>query len=384
MTESNTLSEEPPVAPDPALPGRDARALGHDPFSEIVEHDPFGDRLDWLLRQQESGQAGRRRSPRSRSARKQDAPERSRLDDKAPSQTATPRPRWATTPLLADVELPTQLGWLDQLLSEHERKVLVAFSSLVEGEMPHDRFGFSPEVSKRAFPIAYALYRHYFRVKSSGHENIPCEGPAILAGNHGGLLPFDAAMGIVDVAIHSDPPRLSRAIVDLWAGSLPWINVLYARLGQVIGTRENFSDLLSNGQLVLVFPEGIEGIRKTISHRYTLQEFRVGFIEQALRERAPIVPVAFVGSADQAPILYDIKPLAKRLGLPVLPITPTFPWLGPLGLLPYPVSYRIIYGQPLEFYRSYSAEEADDPVLVRDLAEEVKRKVQTLIDENRS
>jgi 1-acyl-sn-glycerol-3-phosphate acyltransferase len=380
MTESNTISTSSDVAPELRLPEQGARALGHDPFSEIVEYDPFGDRLDRLSRQK-SSRGGKRPAPRSRSAREHDELERSKHFDEAPSPS---RPHWATTPSLAEVELPTQVGWLDQLLSEHERKVLVAFSSLVEGEMPYDRFGFSPEVSKRAFPIAYALYRRYFRVKSIGHENIPREGPAILAGNHGGLLPFDAAMGIVDVAIHSDPPRLTRAIVDLWAGSLPWINVLYARLGQVIGTRENFSDLLSNGQLVLVFPEGIEGIRKTISHRYTLQEFRVGFIEQALREQAPIVPVAFVGSADQAPILFDIKPLAKLLGLPVAPITPTFPWLGPLGLLPYPVSYKIIYGQPMEFYQSYSAEDADDPVLVHDLAEQVKRRVQALIDENRS
>jgi 1-acyl-sn-glycerol-3-phosphate acyltransferase len=383
MSEKNTISAAPDVAPELRLPEQDVRALGHDPFAEIIENDPFGERLDWLSRQR-SGRAGRRRDPRSRSAREHDEPERSKQHDEALSPTATQRPRWATTPLLAEVELPTQIGWLDQFLSEHERKVLVAFSSLVEGEMPYDRYGFSPEVSKRAFPIAYALYRRYFRVKSTGHEHIPREGPAILAGNHGGLLPFDAAMGIVDVAIHSDPPRLTRAIVDLWAGSLPWINVLYARLGQVIGTRENFSDLLSNGQLVLVFPEGIEGIRKTISHRYTLQEFRVGFIEQALREQAPIVPVAFVGSADQAPILYDIKPLAKLLGLPVAPITPTFPWLGPLGLLPYPVSYKIIYGEPMEFHQSYSAEDADDPVLVRDLAEQVRRRVQTLVDENRS
>jgi 1-acyl-sn-glycerol-3-phosphate acyltransferase len=383
MTDSNVISASSDAAPEPGLPEQDARALGHDPFSEIVECDPFGERLDWLSRQK-GGHTGIRHDPRSRSARKKREPERSQRDDEAPSTATMPRPHWATTPPLAEVELPTQVGWLDQLLSEHERKVLVAFSSLVEGEMPYDRFGFSPEVSKRAFPIAYALYQRYFRVKSSGHENIPREGPAILAGNHGGLLPFDAAMGIVDVAIHTDPPRLTRAIVDLWAGSLPWINVLYARLGQVIGTRENFSDLLSNGQLVLVFPEGIEGIRKTISHRYTLQEFRVGFIEQALREQAPIVPVAFVGSADQAPILYDIKPLARLLGLPVAPITPTFPWLGPLGLLPYPVSYKLIYGQPMEFHRSYSAADADDPALVRDLAEQVKRKVQTLIDENRS
>jgi chromosome partitioning protein len=61
-------------------------------------------------------------------------------------------------------------------------------------------------------------------------------------------------------------------------------------------TRENFADLLDDDQLVLVFPEGIDGIRKTVTHRYRLQSFHVGFVEQALRAGAPIVPMAIVGA----------------------------------------------------------------------------------------
>jgi 1-acyl-sn-glycerol-3-phosphate acyltransferase len=110
----------------------------------------------------------------------------------------------------------------------------------------------------------------------------------------------------------------------------------------------------------------------------------VGFIEHALRARAPIVPMAFIGSDDQAPILYDFKPIAKRLGLPVLPITPTFPWLGPLGLLPYPVGYRIVYGEPLPFHERFGPEGAEDARLVRYLANQVRRSVQQLVDRSRS
>jgi 1-acyl-sn-glycerol-3-phosphate acyltransferase len=205
----------------------------------------------------------------------------------------------------------------------------------------------------------------------------------VLAGNHGGLLPFDAAMAVVDGALHTDPPRLVRSVVDRWAGSLPWVNLFYARVGQIVGTRENFDKLLKEGQLLLVFPEGVEGMRKTIAHRYRLQKFRVGFIEHALRARAPIVPVAFIGSDDQSPILFDIKPLARRLGIPVAPITPTFPWFGPLGMLPYPVSYRIVYGEPLHYHERFGPEGANDSRLVRYLANQVRRAVQLLIDRNR-
>ena len=127
----------------------------------------------------------------------------------------------------------------------------------------------------------------------------------------------------------------------------------------------------------------MDGARKTITQRYRVQNFRVGFIEQSLRERAPIVPVAFVGSADQTPILYNIKPLAKRLGLPIVPITPTFPLLGPLGLLPYPVSYKIVYGEPLNFHERFGPEAAEEARLVHYLAKQVRRTVQTLVDRSR-
>jgi 1-acyl-sn-glycerol-3-phosphate acyltransferase len=283
-------------------------------------------------------------------------------------------------PSLSEVELPAPGDWVDRVLGERARRVLLALSHHVEGDSPYDRFGFSPEVTRNTFPFFQALYRSWFRVTSEGHEHLPRDGAAVLAGNHAGLLPFDAAMTIVDVLLHTDPPRLPRAIVDRWAGKLPFVNVFYARVGQVIGTRENFGDLLGDGQLVLVFPEGIDGVRKTITQRYRLQQFHVGFVEHALRARVPIVPMAVVGSDDQAPILYDVAPVARRLGLPVLPITPTFPWLGPLGLLPYPVRYRIVYGEPLPFHERFGPDGADDARLVRYLANQVRNVVQRLLD----
>ncbi len=379
-----------------AIPGTES-ALGSDPFSENVELDPFIERLDTLSVKPATPHT----PPRPLQARPAVAPAAPGQETPRPSSGRIPtdssglrstepplarlRPRRrAKTPSLDELEIPEAQGWLDRLLGTEERQRLSALSHLVDGELRFDRYGFSPPTIKRVFPLFHALYRFYFRVRSEGHENIPAEGPAILAANHGGLLPFDAAMTITDVILKTDPPRLTRAIVDRWAGSLPWVNVFYARVGQVIGTRENVSDLLDDGQLLLVFPEGIEGIRKTVTQRYRLQRFRVGFVERALRAGAPIVPTAIVGSDDQTPILYDVKPIARRLGLPVAPITPTFPWFGPLGLLPYPVSYRIVYGEPLRFHERFGPEGADDTRLVRYIGNAVRREVQQLLDRSRS
>ena len=371
-----------------AAPGR---TLGHDPFDDLADPDPFEEQLDQLeARHAESPVVPHRvrktTAEPSLAAKSTIRRAAARPEDDLPSRDNLARlfgRRWSSTPPLAEIELPPAKGLVDRLLNTDERRVLAAFAHLIEGDAPYDRFGFSPETMKTVFPLFHTLYRFYFRVRSEGHQRIPGEGPVVLAGNHGGLLPFDAAMAIVDVALNTDPPRLVRAVVDRWAGALPWINIFYARVGQVVGTRENFAKLLDDGQLLLVFPEGIEGIRKTIAHRYRLQKFRVGFIEHALRARAPIVPVAFIGSDDQSPILFDIKPLARRIGVPVAPITPTFPWLGPLGLLPYPVSYRIVYGEPLRYHERFGPEAADDSRLVRYLANQVRRAVQLLIDRHR-
>jgi 1-acyl-sn-glycerol-3-phosphate acyltransferase len=355
-------------------------ALGSDPFAEPGGPDPLQARLE-VLERGFRGSRPRRAAPPPLAAVRSEPATAPR--DLPPPSRAPARRRAPVLPTLGEIELPEPQGLIDRFLGEDARKVLTAFSHLVEAEGPYDRFGFSPEVTRRAFPFFQALYRGWFRVQSEGHAHLPETGGAVLVSNHAGLLPFDAAMTVIDIALHSDPPRLARAIVDRWAGTLPFVNVFYARVGQVIGTRENFAELLDEGHLVLVYPEGVDGIRKTIAQRYRLQRFRVGFVEQALRSRVPIVPMAVIGSDDQAPVLYDLKPLARWLGLPVAPITPTFPWLGPLGLLPYPVRYRIVYGEPLHYCERFGPEGAEDARLVRYLANQVRRAVQLLVDRNR-
>ena len=243
----------------------------------------------------------------------------------------------------------------------------------------YDLFGLEKETVALAYFFARWVYKYWFRVESEGHHNIPRVGRCILAGNHGGLLPFDAAMCCVDTIAGLHPPRFLRAIVDNFVGSLPFLNVLFARCGQVIGARQNFRELLLNEELVLVFPEGTPAIGKTYRERYRLRPFRVGFIELAIQHQAPIVPVAFIGPDEQAPILFRLDRVARRLGLPFLPVTPTFPLLGPLGLLPAPVKYRIRYGEPFHFHREHPKEAARDPRLVEELADQVRARVQEMV-----
>ncbi len=201
-----------------------------------------------------------------------------------------------------------------------------------------DPFGLDPEAIERVRPFAEFLYHRWFRVRSHGFEHVPAEGPAILVANHGGVLPFDGAMLIADGLFQGDPPRVLRSLVDRWVQDLPVIQPFYAAVGQVIGTRENFRALLAGGERVLVFPEGAAGIGKSFLSRFLLEPFHPGFVEEAVRANVPVVPVALTGPESQAPVIADLQGVARRLGMPTLPIPVTFP------LIPLPVRYRIRYG----------------------------------------
>lgn len=254
-------------------------------------------------------------------------------------------------------------------------------SMLVDDEgFGYDRFGFERESLYASYLIARQLYRRWFRAESRGHEHVPRAGRAILAGNHSGLLPWDAAMIAVDLIEKLEPPRPLRSIVDHFAFALPFVGEFMYRTGQVPGTPRNFRDLLEREQLVLVFPEGTKGIVKPFSERYQLRPFNVGFVEIALELEVPIVPFAVIGAEEQAPILFQLPGLGKRFGMPTFPITPTFPLLGLAGLIPYPVKYRIAYGEPLLLHREYPKEAARDPDIIRAISEKVRSRVQGMID----
>lgn len=216
------------------------------------------------------------------------------------------------------------------------------------GELGVDPFGYDPEiVPYLGTPVAW-LYRHYFRVETFGIEQVPTDGRVMLVANHSGQLPFDGLMIGASMLLERDPPRIVRTMVERWVARLPWFSTWFSRAGQVVGTPDNCRRLLERDQAVLVFPEGIRGITKTFDQRYQLQRFGSGFMRLALETGTPVVPVAVIGGEEQAPSLVNWTALARLLSVPAFPITLTWPWLGPLGLVPLPVRYRLHFGAPIQ------------------------------------
>ncbi|MEM7677114.1 MAG: lysophospholipid acyltransferase family protein [Myxococcota bacterium] len=216
------------------------------------------------------------------------------------------------------------------------------------GELGVDSFGYDPDFVKYVASPAAWLYRNYFRVQAFGIDHVP-DGRCLLISNHSGQLPFDALMISTALLLERSPPRQVRSMVEKWIPRLPFVSVFMARMGQVVGTPDNCRRLLGREEAILVFPEGVRGIAKTFDQRYTLQRFGTGFMRLALETNTPIVPVAVIGAEEQAPALANLRSLARVLRVPAFPITPTFPLLGPAGLLPLPTRYRIYFGEPLTF-----------------------------------
>jgi 1-acyl-sn-glycerol-3-phosphate acyltransferase len=209
-------------------------------------------------------------------------------------------------------------------------------------------FGFDRGFLERTAPALAFLWSRYFRVSLRGLENIPASGAALLVANHSGGLPYDGAMLIH--ACHSLHPahRPLRPLVATFAVRSPWMRPVVARIGGVRASMRNALDLCERGHLVGVFPEGLRGIGKLYRERYRLTKFgRGGFVRLARAAQVPIIPIAIVGAEETHPVVAKLVRLAKPFGLPYIPITPTFPILGPLGLLPVPAKWSIQIGKPI-------------------------------------
>ncbi|HYV45870.1 MAG TPA: lysophospholipid acyltransferase family protein [Myxococcaceae bacterium] len=258
-------------------------------------------------------------------------------------------------------------GWTERMVAPDQLPRMTAIAP-TQNEYGVDPFGFSLDFALAAIAPLIWLYQNYFRVETHGLEKVP-GGRVLLIPNHSGQLPFDGAMIGVAMLTQATPPRAVRSMVEKWVPSLPYVSTFMARSGQIVGTPENCRRLLQADEAILVFPEGARGISKLWSQRYQLQEFGLGFMRLALETNTPIVPIGVVGAEEQAPALMDLKPIAKLLGFPAFPITPT------VLPFPLPVKYHLHFGDPLTFQGRPDDEDAELEKKVK----VVKSSVQQLI-----
>jgi 1-acyl-sn-glycerol-3-phosphate acyltransferase len=273
---------------------------------------------------------------------------------------------------------------VDDLAADIWRRLSGAFDFArrqVTGEGEVDEFGFDPDFNSRLLmPLARVLYQQWFRVQMQGLEHVPAAGPGLVVANHSGVLPLDAIM--LQTGVHDEHPahRDLRLLGADLVYELPGLAYLARRAGHTRACPANAHRLLLDGDLVGVFPEGFKGIGKPFSQRYQLRRFgRGGFVVTALRARVPIIPCAIVGAEEIYPMMANARSVARLLHLPYFPVTPLFPWLGPLGAVPLPSQWVIEFCPPVPV-DGYPSGAWRDPEAIAALTAEVRATVQRTLD----
>ncbi len=261
--------------------------------------------------------------------------------------------------------------------SDWDTRLATLFAALrrrMGGDYAVDEFGFDPQITDILVGAVEPLAEKWFRLEVRGIENIPTEGGALLVSNHSGTVPIDGVM--VGYAVKKYAQRNLRPLGADLVFQLPFVSQLARKVGATLACTEDAERLLSNGELAGVWPEGFKGIGKPYAERYKLQRFgRGGFVSSAMRAQVPIVPVSIVGAEEIYPLIGNVPSLARLLGVPYLPITPFFPLLGPLGLVPLPSKWIIEFGEPIRT-DAYEPEAADDPMLLFNVTDQVRETIQ--------
>lgn len=285
------------------------------------------------------------------------------------------RSRFPAAPIIA--KAARSVDW-ENLYASLRRRVNTFGMTERSGEV--DEFGLDEVTLGQVRPILDVFFDRYWRVEVHGIERLPDTGPCLLVANRSGLLPYDGLMIAHAVERHHPLHPRPRFTVADWLITRPFAQPFLARLGGVRACRENAERLLESGNFTVVFPEGVKGAAKSFRDRYQLQRFgRGGAVRVALELGVPLIPVGVVGAEEAHPILFKWRAPARLLGLPFLPVTPTFPLMGPIGALPLPSKWIIRFGEPFPI-QHLEADAAEDELLVTRLTEELRSDIQVLID----
>jgi 1-acyl-sn-glycerol-3-phosphate acyltransferase len=265
-----------------------------------------------------------------------------------------------------------------------ERKLAGGLAFLrrrITGDYEVDDFGFDADLTEHVLlPPLRPLYDKWFRIETRGLDNVPDTGGALVVANHSGTIPMDSIMTALALLDHHPAHRSLRMLGADLVFTLPVVAPLARKAGNTLACNPDAERLLSSGELVGVWPEGFKGIGKPFRERYKLQRFgRGGFVSAALRTGAPIIPCSIVGAEEIYPMVGNVKVLARLLGLPYAPVTPFFPWLGPLGVIPLPSKWIIEFGEPIETASLGGGAAAEDPMLVFNLTDQVRETIQSTL-----
>jgi len=262
-------------------------------------------------------------------------------------------------------------------LTSEDEDTLDVLKARIDGDYAVDDFGFDAQFTDQVLMgLMRPLYRHWFRVQVSGIDSIPADSGALVVANHSGTIAVDSVMTQLAILDEHPAHRNLRMLGANLVFQTPFLGDLARRAGHTLACHDDAERLLNDGEVVGVWPEGFKGIGKPFAERYRLQRFgRGGFVSAAVRTKTPIIPTAIVGAEEIYPMVGNATLLARILGLPYFPITPTFPALGPLGLIPLPSKWLIHFDEPIPTDHLPEGS-ADDPAVLFEITDQVRERIQ--------
>lgn len=224
-----------------------------------------------------------------------------------------------------------------------KRAFATKYRPYLKSALKGDRhFGYDVRKLAKVEPLLAFLYNDWWRVNFTGLERLPSNGPALIAGNTSGLLPWPAAMLAYALMQSRENPRRLNIVADLdWVEDENLYRTL-VEIGFVPWSSANIKRLFAAGELVAIFPEGLAATTKPFTQRYRLMDFDWTQLLPAVEENVPIFPLATLGCDEAVPSLGNLPAIARLIELPAFPITPFFPWFPfPLNIASLPVKWTM-------------------------------------------
>jgi 1-acyl-sn-glycerol-3-phosphate acyltransferase len=245
-------------------------------------------------------------------------------------------------------------------------------------EPTYDEFGMDKDcIQSYGRTLFKFLCDYYWRIEVQGLEHVPRQGPGILVGMHRGFMPWDGVM-VLHLLVQKTG-RFPRFLTHPGLLKFPFIANFITKLGGVIACQESADRVLEEGELLGVFPEGVQGAFTLYREAYQLKTFgRDAFVKIALRHRVPIVPFVTVGSAEIFPIFAKIRSRrwTRYSDWPCLPIS-TFPILP----VPLPSKWHTQFLPPMHVEEQYPSEAAQNASVVKAISLEVRKTMQQAVDD---
>lgn len=178
---------------------------------------------------------------------------------------------------------------------------------------------------KRLVPL---VLDRYFQTTVEGSEHVPTDRPTVFVANHGSSLGLDALV----LANHAR--RVSGRGVRVLAHRRWFQNATLRRLMADLEIEEArlypIRRALEDGCSLIVFPEAEAGNFKTPDQRYHLMRFHAGFLHEAHRCQATLIPVALLGPEDSTFNLGRLNLertfLRAQIPLVINPVPLPVPW----------------------------------------------------------